>query len=147
RKRSVAKRCPVKRVRCAVSTPRDPEREFTKRGPEREAAGERACPPPAWLVCWAALAWSTCQTLLVWSKQGYKEGGTPLPPKPCPFWEPALRAWRRVLSNWSSVDLRAAPLRGDSRAHRAPGPRAAAQGFQEPTCKRQDRHLTYRCTT
>ena len=35
----------------------------------------------------AALAWSTCQTLLLWSKQGYKEGGTPLPPKPGPFWE------------------------------------------------------------
>ena len=28
-----------------------------------------------------------------------------------------------------------------------PGPRAAAQGFQEPTCKRRDRHLTPRLTT
>ena len=82
------------------------------------------------------------------ARTGKIKGAAGSPPRPSPFAsQPALWAWRRVLSDWSGVDPWAASLRGDSRAHGAPGPHAAAQGFQEPVCKRRDRHLTDRLTT
>ena len=82
------------------------------------------------------------------ARTGEIKGYSRPPPRSSPpASQPALWAWRRVLSDWSDMDTWAASLCGDSRAHRAPGPRAAAQGFQQPMCKRRDRHLTHRRTT